>query len=153
MHLLRLEWNTILCYWFKRFGAPMERSSRCLTTAAPYLLYQKVLLFAMVSEEFVWHLNSSQSEEQSQLSTHTSTSTVPEYEPYLNISDFESIRSIARLPCSSQALQIEKGKHRNILRENRLCKFCPMKVVKTDLTLFNSMYFFQQVQTKVRIAR
>ena len=45
-------------------------------------------------------------------------------EGYLKIPNFQQRRLIAKLRCSDHALEIEKGRHRKILRQERLCKFC-----------------------------
>ena len=47
-----------------------------------------------------------------------------EFEPskYLDLPQFELRQIIAKIRCSDHALEIEKGRHRNILRGERICK-------------------------------
>ena len=47
-----------------------------------------------------------------------------EFEEYLNISSYKKRRSIAKLRCSDHELEIEKGRHNKIPREERLCQLC-----------------------------
>ena len=54
------------------------------------------------------------------------------FEEYLNIPNFEIRKTIAKLRCSDHQLEIEKGRHKKIPREDRLCKLCSNKVVETE---------------------
>ena len=45
-------------------------------------------------------------------------------EEYLEVHTFENRQIIAKLRCSDHSLEIEKGRHRDAPRENRICKVC-----------------------------
>ena len=102
-------------------------------------------------ERFREYWDTSINGDSARLLFYKSIKTELEYEPYLNISDFESRRSIARLRCSSHALQIEKGRHRDTLRENRLCRLCPMKVVETEKHFLTECTFFNRYKPKYEL--
>ena len=54
------------------------------------------------------------------------------YEEYLNISHFEWRKGIAKLRCSSHILQVEKGRHINQPREQRICRLCNSNEIETE---------------------
>ena len=54
------------------------------------------------------------------------------YEKYLNISNFEWRKGIAKLRCSSHILQVEKGRHTNQPREQRICRLCDLNEIETE---------------------
>ena len=45
-------------------------------------------------------------------------------EGYLKIQNFQQRRHITKLRCSDHALEIEKGRHRKTLRQERICTIC-----------------------------
>ena len=53
-------------------------------------------------------------------------------ENYLHIEDFESRKAIAKIRCSSHSLEIEKGRHKNIPRTERICKLCDKGEVESE---------------------
>ena len=53
-------------------------------------------------------------------------------ENYLHIEDFESRKAIAKIRCSAHSLEIEKGRHRNIPRIERICKLCDKGEVESE---------------------
>ena len=68
-----------------------------------------------------------------------------EFESCLDIPSFEGRKAIAKVRCSHHSLQIEKGRHNRIPRENRICNFCPLKVVETEehfLTVCSFYYIY-----------
>ena len=48
------------------------------------------------------------------------------FEEYLTIPIFESRKVITKIRCSDHPLEVEKGRHRNVPRESRICKLCPL---------------------------
>ena len=53
-------------------------------------------------------------------------------EPYLHLPSFRDRQIISKIMCSSHKLQIERGRHLNIPREDRLCKLCNMNKVEDE---------------------
>ena len=45
---------------------------------------------------------------------------------------FDQRKVIARLRCSSHELEIERGRHKKKIRENRLCLVCPEKAIEDE---------------------
>ena len=54
------------------------------------------------------------------------------YEKYLDITNIEWRKCIAKLRCSSHVLQVEKGRHINQPREQRLCRLCNLHEIETE---------------------
>ena len=54
------------------------------------------------------------------------------YEEYLDIRHFELRKNIAKLRCSSHDLEIEKGRHKNKPRNERLCLVCDLNEIETE---------------------
>ena len=51
---------------------------------------------------------------------------------YIDVPCFKLRRTIAKLRCSNHCLEIEKGRHQNIAREDRICKVCKDKKVEDE---------------------
>ena len=51
---------------------------------------------------------------------------------YTDLPSFNMRKTIAKLRCSNHCLEIETGRHRNILRENRCCNICTGKNIIED---------------------
>ncbi|WP_215897649.1 hypothetical protein, partial [Acinetobacter baumannii] len=59
------------------------------------------------------------------LRTYRQYKTLLQPEKYLvTVSSFKYRKSLAKLRCSNHTLEIEKGRHRNILEHERICLFC-----------------------------
>ena len=54
------------------------------------------------------------------------------YEGYLEMTNFEWRKGIAKIRCSSHTLEIEKGRHNNKPRDERLCSVCNLNEVETE---------------------
>ena len=70
------------------------------------------------------------------------------FEPYLNISNFEDRKSIARLRSSTHPLHIEQGRHRDTPRESRFCQLCPSKSVENEEHFLINCTFFNRYKPK-----
>ena len=56
-----------------------------------------------------------------------------EFETYLNSINVTRFRiALTHFRISAHNLAIEKGRHENIAKENRLCKYCNMKVIESE---------------------
>ena len=53
-------------------------------------------------------------------------------EPYLHLPAFRDRQIISKFMCSSHKLHIERGRHLNIPREERLCQLCDMNKVEDE---------------------
>ena len=70
------------------------------------------------------------------------------YEHYLDMENFHWRKSISKLRCSSHILQIEKGRHINQPREERLCKLCDMNEMETEDHLLIRCSLYNTLRTK-----
>ena len=69
-------------------------------------------------------------------------------EEYLTIPTFEYRKAIAKIRCSDHPLEVEKGRHRNIPRESRICKLCPLRDVETEEHFLTKCTFFDRYKPK-----
>ena len=74
-----------------------------------------------------------------------------EFEPYLNLPAFEQRKCITKLRCSNHSLQVEEGRHHNILPENRMCRICPLKEVETEEHFLIRCTFFYRYKPKFNL--
>ena len=54
------------------------------------------------------------------------------FEEFLLLKNFNHRRNIAKIRCSDHKLEIETGRHRNILPDNRICMLCPSTLVESE---------------------
>ena len=77
-------------------------------------------------EHDFYHLN------QSRLGFYKAIKRTFGYEGYLEMTNFEWRKDIAKIRCSSHTLEIEKGRHNNMPRDERLCSVCNLKEIETE---------------------
>ena len=70
------------------------------------------------------------------------------FEKYLELPDFISRKNIAKIRCSDHALEIEKGRHKNMPREGRLCKVCKDKEIETEDHFLTKCKFYDNLKIK-----
>ena len=70
------------------------------------------------------------------------------YELYLDMNNFHWRKSISKLRCSSHILQIEKGRHTNQPREERICKLCDKGEIETEDHLLLTCSRYNTLRTK-----
>ena len=70
------------------------------------------------------------------------------FEKYLELPDFTLRKNIAKLRCSDHALEIEKGRHKKIPREGRLCKVCKEKEIETEDHFLTKCKFYDNLKLK-----
>ena len=70
-------------------------------------------------------------------------------EEYLCIPSFEKRKAIAKLRCSDHALEIEKGRHKKIPREARLCKLCTRGNIETEEHFLLECTFYDDIRIKL----
>ena len=71
------------------------------------------------------------------------------FEEYLHIPTFDKRKAIAKLRCSDHELEIEKGRHKNILRHARLCKLCDMSEIETEEHFLFECKFYEDIKMKI----
>ena len=69
-------------------------------------------------------------------------------EPYLDfITDCKDRQSLTRLRISAHHLEIEKGRHKNVARENRICTWCKLcmgqDVIENENHLLNECDLYE----------
>ena len=53
--------------------------------------------------------------------------------------------------CSNHQLEIEKGRHKNIIRQDRLCKVCPDRVIESEEHFMRKCTFYIRHRKKYQI--
>ena len=69
-------------------------------------------------------------------------------EEYLKIPIFQYRKAITKIRCSDHPLEVEKGRHLNIPRENRICKICPLREMETEHHFLIRCPFFDRLKIK-----
>ena len=70
---------------------------------------------------------------------------------YIDLPNFKMRKTIAKLRCSSHCLEIEKGRHRNIPRDERLCKICKNNVIEDEEHFLVGCKTYDNLKTKHNI--
>ena len=81
-------------------------------------------------------------ETSSRLNFYKTVKTEFKFEDYLKVPIFEYRKAIAKIRCSAHPLEIERGRHKNIPSENRICKLCPQKEVENEDHFLTKCTFF-----------
>ena len=69
------------------------------------------------------------------------------YETYLNVLDIKKFRAIyVNFKTSCHTLEIEKGRHQHIPRENRLCKLCSDRVIEDEYHFLLCCSFYSNIR-------
>ena len=72
-------------------------------------------------------------------------------EEYLQIPKFEARRLITKIRCSGHRLEVEKGRHLNIPREERICKICTAGEIENEHHFLVKCKTYDQLKTKYKI--
>ena len=67
-------------------------------------------------------------------------------ERYLDELNFEERKNISKLRCSDHELEINKGRHKNIPREQRLCKLCSEEAVENEEHFLFKCSFYNSIK-------
>ena len=69
------------------------------------------------------------------------------FEQYLHtINNYKDRKILTKFRCSNHSLQIEKGRHRNLLRKDRICQLC-QKQVETEKHLLTFCPKFNKIRS------
>ena len=74
-------------------------------------------------------------------------------EPYLNLSDFRLRKTIAKLRCSDHTLEIERGRHKKIPRDQRICKVCLSNNIETETHFLINCEFFEHIRNSTGLVK
>ena len=72
-----------------------------------------------------------------------------EFEKYLHLSNFYERKAISKLRCSDHELEIERGRHKNISREMRYCKYCNGQRIETEEHFLFDCTYYNDIRTRV----
>ena len=70
---------------------------------------------------------------------------------YIDLPSFKMRKTIAKVRCSNHCLEIEKGRHRNITREDRICNMCTDKVIEDEEHFLTQCKPYDDLKTKHQI--
>ena len=71
---------------------------------------------------------------------------------YIDIPSFKMRKTIAKVRCSNHCLEIEKGRHRNLSREDRKCNMCKDKAVEDEEHFLAKCKSYKNLKTKHQIS-
>ena len=74
-------------------------------------------------------------------------------ENYLQVLSYENRKIITKIRCSDHCLEIEKGRHRNIHRNDRICKLCDKNEIETEEHFLLRCNMYCQLRTTYNIGR
>ena len=89
----------------------------------------------------------------SRLKFYESVKTNIAFEKYLELPCFNQRRLITKIRCSDHQLEIEKGRHRKIPREERICRLCTDNEIETEDHFLNKCKFYDQLKMKHDLCR
>ena len=72
-------------------------------------------------------------------------------EHYLQTTNVEHRKAIAKIRCSDHPLEVEKGRHKNIPRSERKCKFCNLDEIETEEHFLIRCNKYKFLKTKYEI--
>ena len=95
-----------------------------------HTFYRKRAIDNFIQQEFHSYLNEAGGHEKGifEISKH-----FYEREKYLTISNSENRKAISKLRLSSHNLAMKTGEWYNIVKEQRLCHFCPDQKIETEM--------------------
>ena len=70
---------------------------------------------------------------------------------YTYLPSFNQRKAIAKLRCSNHQLEIEKGRHKNVPREERICKLCTDKTVEDEDHFLLKCRLYDHLKTEYQI--
>ena len=73
------------------------------------------------------------------------------FENYLDQPNFSLRKIITKLRCSDHTLEIEKGRHNKIPREERVCKVCDCEETETEEHFLIKCKFYEKLKWKYQI--
>ena len=89
----------------------------------------------------------------SRLKFYDSIKTDYAFEKYLELPCFNYRKLITKIRCSDHQLEIEKGRHRKIPREERICRLCTDNEIETEEHFLNKCKFFHHLELKHGLCR
>ena len=76
---------------------------------------------------------------------------VYKFEEYLHTPSFDKRKAITKLRCSDHELEIERGRHKKIPREARLCRLCGIGKIETEEHFLFECNFYDDIKTKISL--
>ena len=109
-------------------------------------LYSKTLLKStmMAVSNIRWKSSVSDSLNHPGLRLYKSFKNSVYFEPYLFIKNFKVRQAIAKLRLSCHMLEIENGRQNNVKLETRLCTYCKMNVIESEINSFIYCTYYEK---------
>ena len=73
------------------------------------------------------------------------------FERYLELEHFQQRKMIAKFRCSDHALEIEKGRHLRVPREERHCKLCTNAEIESEEHFLSNCHFYKDLRATYSI--
>ena len=75
------------------------------------------------------------------------------FENYLEIPNFSQRQAIAKLRCSDHKLEIEKGRHNKVPKEERLCRVCDSGEIETEEHFLIKCKFYDNLKLRYQLVQ
>ena len=113
-------------------------------------LYSKTLLKStmMAVSNIRWKSSVSDSLNHPGLRLYKSFKNSVYFEPYLFIKNVKVRQAIAKLRLSCHMLEIEKGRHKNVKLEKRLCTYCKMNVIESEIHFLIDCSYYENERNR-----
>ena len=141
-----LENITLRTNWIKTVEKLLGYFSLTDAIDNPILFKKRAVSSTVLKFTDFW--NKIKQETSSRLQFYKAIKNDLKFEEYLTITTFESRKLITKIRCSDHQLQVEKGRHHNVPRENRICKLCPLDEVETEDHFLMRCTFFDRLKRK-----
>ena len=142
-----LENITLRTNWIKTVEKLLGYFSLTDAIGNPLLFNKRAVSSIQVKFTDFWN-KTKQEETSNRLQFYKAIKNDLKFEEYLTIPTFESRKVITKIRCSDHQLQVEKGRHHNVPRENRICKLCPLDEMETEDHFLMRCTFFDRLKLK-----
>ena len=102
-----------------------------------------------IKDSFTEYWNQEVNKQPPRLQFYAQVKTEFRREKYVETLPFRDRQRISKLLCSNHHLEVEKGRHNNIERGNRLCKMCSMGAIEDEKHFLDVCPAYEELRTKI----
>ena len=104
----------------------------------------------LIQKSFVDYWRNNIRDQQGRLEFYSKHKHTFEFEEYLNIVCFSKRKVLTKLRCSDHELEIERGRHKKVPREARLCKLCAMEKIETEEHFLFECKYYEDIRKDIK---
>ena len=116
-----------------------------------YEKFKKATKYALENQFQKWWKSALNDPDVSRLLFYKNIKSIFGMEGYLKIQNYQQRRHISKLRCSDHALEIEKGRHRKILRHERICTLCGNGEVEDEEHFLLKCHVYKPLKIKYKL--